>query len=183
MPRIKPIRPDEAPAQSRTLLDGVQKALGITPNLMATLAHSPAALQSYLGFGQALSGGVLPGTTREQLAVAVAGENSCGYCASAHTLLGGKAGVKADELALNLRGESNDPHTAAAIQFARTVVSKRGFVSDADLAAVRHAGYSEAEIVEIIATVALNIFSNYFNHIAQTEIDFPVVEVPEPAAV
>ncbi len=182
MPRIKPVDPDQVPAKSKPLLEGVRQKLGITPNLMTTLAHSPAALQAYLGFGQALSGASLPGKLREQIAVAVAGENSCGYCASAHTLLAGKAGVPGDEAARNLRGESSDPRTAAALDFARTIVKKRGHVPDAALRSVRAAGFTEAEVIEIIATVAVNIFTNYFNHVAQTEIDFPVVDVPEPVA-
>lgn len=182
MPRIKPVDPNQVPAKSKPLLQGVQQALGMTPNLMATLAHSPAALQSYLGFGQALSGASLSGKIREQIAIAVAGESACGYCASAHTVLAGKVGVAAEEAARNLRGESNDSRTAAALEFARAIVRKRGFVSDADLQAVRAAGFADAEVVEIVATVAVNIFTNYFNHIAQTEIDFPVVAVREPLA-
>ncbi len=182
MPRINPVQGTEIPARSKPLLAGVQKALGMTPNLMATLAHSPAALQSYLGFGQALGSASLSAKIREQIAIAVAGENSCGYCASAHTLLAKGAGVDAEEAARNLRGESVDPRTAAALEFARTIVKKRGHISDEALRDVRSAGYSEAEVVEIIATVAVNIFTNYFNHIAQTEIDFPVVAVREPVA-
>lgn len=183
MPRIKPVQGSDVPAKSQPLLQGVQKALGMTPNLMATLAHSPAALQSYLGFGQALGSASLSGKVREQIALAVAGENSCGYCASAHTVLAEKAGVAGEEAARNLDGDSSDRQTRAALTFARAIVSKRGFVNDSDLAAVRAAGYSEAQLVEIIATVALNIFTNYFNHVAQTDIDFPEVAVREPVAV
>ncbi len=183
MPRISPLKGNDVPAKSKPLLEGVRKALGMTPNLMATLAHSPAALQSYLGFGQALGGASLTGKEREQIALAVAGENSCGYCASAHTALAKKAGVDAAEATCNLNAESNDPRTQAALRFAQAVVSKRGFVSDADVAAVRAAGYSDAQIIEIIATVALNIFTNYFNHVVQTEIDFPEVAVREPVGV
>ena len=180
MPRIKPLLTSKAPAESQPLLEGVQKSFGITPNLMATLAHSPAALQSYLGFGQALSKASLSPAIREQLALAIAGENSCGYCASAHTLLGKNAGVDAPELTRNLAGNSSDPSVQAAIDFALAIVTKRGWVDDDDLASIRAAGYSEGEVVEIIAVVAQNIFSNYFNHISGAEIDFPEVKVPEP---
>lgn len=183
MPRIKPLLTTDAPEKSRALLESVKKSLGITPNLMATLAHSPAALQSYLGFGQALSSASLSPALREQLAVAIAGESSCGYCASAHTLLGTNAGVEAEELAHNLTGNSGEPSVQAAIDFALAIVSKRGWVDDADLDRVRAAGFSEGEIVEIVAVVAINTFSNYFNHIAGTEIDFPEVKVPEPLTI
>jgi uncharacterized peroxidase-related enzyme len=183
MPRINPVTESNTPARSKPLIEGVRKGLGLVPNIMATMAHSPAALQAYLGFGQALGGGKLSGALREQIAVAVAGENSCGYCASAHTALGKKSGVQADELARNLRGESADPRTQAALDFARTVVIKRGHIADADLSAVRQAGYGDDEVIEIIAVVAINIFTNYFNHIADTAIDFPKVAVPEPASV
>ena len=177
MPRIHPINSEEAGPKSRALLESVQKSLGMTPNMMSTLAHSPAALQSYLGFSQALSGAEIGPDLREQIALAVAGENGCAYCASAHTLLGGKSGVGADELERNLRGRSGDPRTQAALDFARAIVARRGLVEDADVAAIRRAGFSEGAIVEVIATVALNIFTNYFNHVTDPEIDFPVVEV------
>jgi AhpD family alkylhydroperoxidase len=104
-----------------------------------------------------------------------AGENECNYCASAHTLMGKGAGVAPAELAANLRGTSGNAKTQAALNFAKVIVAERGRVADADLAEVRAAGYSEAEITEIVATVAANIFTNYFNHIADTEVDFPLV--------
>jgi uncharacterized peroxidase-related enzyme len=183
MARIKALRSDEASPKSKALLEGVQKGLGMTPNLMATIAHSPAALGGYLGFGQALGSGTLSASLREQIAVAVAGENSCGYCASAHTLLGKGAGVEASELASNLGGQSSDERTQAALDFALAIVTKRGWVSDADLAAVRGAGFSEGDLVEIVAAVAVNVFTNYFNHVADTDIDFPEVAVREPVGV
>ena len=182
MTRIAPVTAETASPKAQTLLDGVQKSLGIVPNMMATIAHSPATLQAYLGFGQALGGGTLGGKLREQVALAVAGENSCEYCASAHTAIGGNLGLDADELSRNLQGASQDPKTEAALTFARTVVDKRGWVSDADVQAVRDAGYTEGEIVELIGTVVINIFTNYFNHIAQTDVDFPKVAVGAPAA-
>jgi len=163
------------------MLDGVEKALGMTPNLMKTLAHSPAALDGYLKFGAALGGGTLSAAVREQIAIAVAGANSCGYCASAHTALGKKFGVDDAELNRNLRGESRDAKLQAALEFSRSVVEKRGFVDDREVEALRAAGCDDGEIVEIIANIAHNIFTNYFNHIAQTKIDFPEVSVPEPA--
>jgi uncharacterized peroxidase-related enzyme len=176
MPRLTALATTEAPAAAQPLLENVRRSLGLVPNLLATLAHSPAALQSYLSFSQAIGGASLSATLREQIALAVAGENTCDYCASAHTALGKAAGIPDDELALNLRGDSNDAKAKAALDFSRDIVLRRGRVSDKSLAAVRGAGFSEAEIVEIVVTVALNIFTNYFNHVAETEIDFPVVD-------
>lgn len=183
MARIAPITDQHADPKARTLLQGVNKALGLTPNMMATMAHSPASLEAYLGFGQALGGGTLGGPLREQIALAVAGANTCEYCASAHSALGAAQGLDRDELARNLGGSSQDARTEAVLGFARTVVAKRGFVSDEDVSAVRAAGLGEGEIVEIIATVAINIFTNYFNHIAETEVDFPLVTLSEGVAV
>lgn len=177
MARITPIDPHVAAGGTKSLLEGVRKALGTVPNLMSTMAHSPATLQAYLGFGQALGGGELGGRLREQIALAVAGANACEYCASAHTQLGKGQGVDERELAANLGAGSSDVRTDAALKFARAVVVKRGFVSDEDVEAVRAAGFGDGEIVEIVGVVAINVFTNYFNHVAQTENDFPRVEV------
>lgn len=182
MPRISPIDPKTATGRAKDLLDGVQAALGATPNLMRTLAQAPEALDAYLGLSKSLSSGSFTNAQKEQLALAIAGENSCDYCASAHTFLGRNAGIAEDELANNLHGRSNDPHMQAALSLARAVVAKRGFVSDKDLADARRAGVSDAQIVEIVAEVARNIFTNYFNHVAQTEIDFPHVSAGEAEA-
>ena len=179
MPRIQPIELDQAHPKAKALLEGVHKSLGITPNLMRTLAQSPATLEAMIGFRKALSGASISPQLREQIALTVAGENSCGYCASAHTAVGTKLGVDTDELAANLKGLSSDHKTEAALEFARRIVIERGWVSDDDLRHVREAGYSEGEITEIVAAVAQNLFSNYFNHIADTDVDFPRVEVPQ----
>jgi uncharacterized peroxidase-related enzyme len=182
MPRISPVDPSTATGRTKDLLDGVQAALGATPNLMRTLAQEPAALDAYLGLGKSLSGGTFTKAQQEQIALAVAGENHCNYCASAHTLLGRNAGVAEDELAANLQGRSADQHTQALLTLARTIVSRRGFVSDEALVEARHAGVSDAEIVQLVAEVSKNIFTNYLNHVARTEVDFPHVSAGEEEA-
>ena len=179
MPRIAPLELDEAPGKSKSLLESVHKALGMAPNLMRTLAHSPVALEAYLSFGRILGGGSLGARLREQIALTVAGVNGCDYCAAAHTALGERAGIQPDELRANLSATSTDPRTQAALQFARRVVETRGLVSDDELARVRAAGFNEGDIAEIVGVIALNVFSNYFNHVAQTELDFPGVQVRE----
>ena len=182
MPRLQPVDPDKAQGKAKTLLDGFQKSFGMTPNLIRTLAHSPAALDAYLGSLKALSGGSLDPALREVLALAVAAENDCQYCIAAHTAIGKRLGVDDAELTENRAGRSADPQVAAALRFAQSIVATRGWVGDDDLRQIREAGYSDGEIVEIIATVGLNVFSNYFDHIAQIEIDFPPVDAGEQAA-
>lgn len=183
MQRIPALTPAAAPASSKSMLEAVHKKLGMVPNLIKTFAHSPAALRYYLDGSEALSGGVLPAALREQIALVTAGANECDYCASAHTLMGKGAGLTASEMADNLRGHSGNTKTRAALEFAAAVVATRGQVSDDQLQAVRAAGYADAEVVEIVANVVANIFTNYFNHVAGTVIDFPVVKATESALV
>lgn len=173
-PHIPPVHPDQAGAAG-DVLGAVRASLGRVPNIFATMAHSPAVLQGYLAFSGALGEGRLSAALREQIALTVAGENACDYCASAHTALARGAGVSADEAARNLRGEASDDRAAVILAFTRTVVRERGHVSSADLEALRSADVDDAELVEIIANIAANLFTNYFNHVAGTEIDFPAV--------
>ncbi|MEQ8816530.1 MAG: carboxymuconolactone decarboxylase family protein [Thalassobaculum sp.] len=167
---------EAAPAAARPLLEGVKKMLGSVPNLFRIAANSPAALEGYLGLNGALAKGSLKPQTRERIALAVAQFNGCDYCLSAHAYLGKNLAKLDDaEIAANRRGTSNDPQAAAAVRFAVKLVRDRGQVTDADVAAVRMAGYGEAEIVEIVAHVALNTLTNYLNEALGTPIDFPVV--------
>ena len=181
MPRISPVNRDSADVATGRLLDSVQKKLGIVPNLVATMANSPAVANAYLGFSQALSTGTLPARLREQLALVVGETNGCQYCVAAHTALGKGAGLSEGETCDARRAVAADDKERAALEFARTIVTDRGHVSDDDVDDVRQAGYTDGEIGEIVAHVALNIFTNYFNHVAGTEVDFPAV--PELAAV
>jgi uncharacterized peroxidase-related enzyme len=175
--RITAIDPATAQGKARELLDGVQRRLGLTPNMMRTMARSPAALEAYLAFGGALAGGALPAKFREQLALAVAEENGCDYCAAAHTALGRMVGLTDEQAAAARRGEGTDAKVGAAIRLARSLLERRGDVGDADLAPARAAGFGNGEIAEVVAHVALNVYTNYFNQLARTEIDFPKVEL------
>lgn len=166
----------DAPAASHGLLDAVNKQLGVVPNLFRLVGNSPAALEGYLSLMGALAKGELSAPTRERIALAVAEINGCDYCLSAHTYLGKNVAKLDDaELTANRNGGSNDPKAAAAVLFAKQVTDARGRVSNADLEAVKAAGYSEAAVIEIVLNVALNIWTNYVNTVADTEIDFPVV--------
>jgi uncharacterized peroxidase-related enzyme len=176
MQNLKSVDPAAATGQTKQIFEGLQKSLGTVPNLMRTLANSPAALNAYMSFNAALSEAALSPKLREQLAIAVANMNTCDYCLSAHNALGKLAGLSADELALAQNAEAADPKAGAALRFAAAVVRKRGVLGTADVKALRDAGFTDGEIAETVAVVAINIFTNYFNHIAGTEIDFPVVK-------
>ena len=171
-----PATVDEAPAASRPLLDAVKKQLGIVPNLFRLVSNSTVALDGYLAMNGALNKGTLPAATRERIALAVAEINGCNYCLSAHTYLARNVAKLDDsEITANRSGASNDPKADAAVRFAAKITSSRGHIADADLSAVRLAGYDDAQIIEIVQHVALNTFTNYMNEVAATDIDFPVV--------
>tara|TARA_R110002012_G_scaffold77282_8_gene195627 strand:+ start:126117 stop:126722 length:606 start_codon:yes stop_codon:yes gene_type:complete len=183
MPRIPtPATIDAAPAAARPMLEAVKKQLGSAPNLFRITANSPAALEGYLGLNGALAKGALDAATRERIALAVAQINGCRYCLAAHTYLGKNVAKLGDaEIAANRNGRSSDPKANAAVAFATKVTRDRGAISDADFDAVRAAGYSDAEIVEIVAHVALNTLTNYINEVFGTEVDFPAVPVTQAA--
>jgi uncharacterized peroxidase-related enzyme len=177
MNRITIPTTDQTPAASLPLLDAVKKQLGVVPNLMKLVGNSPAALEGYLSLNTALGKGMIDAKTRERIALAIAEINGCSYCLSAHTYLGKNVAKLDDaEILANRNGNSSDPKAAAAVHFAVRVALERGHVADADISAVKAAGYSNAEIVEIVLHVALNTLTNYVNEVAQTEIDFPQVK-------
>ena len=173
---------EEAPQASRKLLEAVKHQLGVVPNLFRLVATSPAALEGYLGMSGALGHGALPPATRERIALAVAEVNGCFYCLSAHTYLARNVARLDDaEITANRSGASNDPKADAAVRFAAQVTQARGHVDAAALQAVRTAGYTDAQVIEIVQHVALNTWTNYVNEVFATDIDFPVV-TPRQAA-
>jgi uncharacterized peroxidase-related enzyme len=182
MSRIHPINPESASGKAKELLDAVQRQLGLVPNMTRAMANSPAVLEGYLSLSGALGKGSLSAKSREQIALTVAQTNECDYCLAAHSTIGKMVGLSVDQILDSRRGTSVDPKTDAMIQFARHVVDERGRVSDANIAQVRAAGLDDGAIAEIVANVALNIFTNYFNHVAETEIDFPRAEPVAQAA-
>jgi uncharacterized peroxidase-related enzyme len=168
---------ETSPEAAQPLLQAVKKQLGIVPNLFRVVGNSPAALEGYLGLNGALAKGSLEAPTRERIALAVAEVNGCDYCLSAHAYLGKNIAKLSDvEIAANRSGGSTDRKADAAVQFAVKLVEARGHVSDTDIRAVKQAGYTDAQIVEIVLHVALNTLTNYVNVVAETEIDFPVVK-------
>ncbi len=183
MPRIPtPATVADAPEAARPLLDGVAKQLGSVPNMFRSIALSPQALEGHLSLFGALSHGTLPPATRERIALAVAEVNGCSYCLSAHTYIGRNLAKLDDaEITANRNGASNDPKADAAVRFAAKVARVRGHVTDDDFAAVKSAGYTDAQVIEIVQHVALNSWTNFFNEVFQTEIDFPVVTARKAA--
>lgn len=181
MSRLTVPAADAAPEAARPLLDAVKGQLGSVPNLFRLVGNSPAALEGFLALSGAL-GRTLDNRTRNRIAIATAQVNGCDYCLSAHSYLGANlAKLDAAEIAANRQGHSQDPKADAALVFARKVAESRGKVADADIAAVRLAGFSDAQIVEIVANVALNVLTNLVNNVAETDIDFPVVRAAEAA--
>ena len=159
------------------MLDAIFKKLGVVPNLFRVFALSPATLEGLLGLSGALSK-TLDVKTRERIAIAVANVNGCDYCLSAHTYIGlNLAKITPEDAEQSRKGSSTDPKAAAAVRFAVKVAQNRGKVTDADVAAVKLAGYSEAQIVDIVGVVAENVLTNFLNNVAQTDIDFPVVHI------
>jgi len=166
---------DDAPEAAQPLLRNVEKMLGSAPNMFRLIGTSPAALEGYLGLNGALAKGKLPAATRERIALAVAEVNGCSYCLAAHSYLGSHFAKLSDqEIEANRRGRSSDAKADAAVAFAAAIVRERGHVSSDAIEAVRNAGYSDDQIVEIAVHVALNTLTNYVNEVFQTKIDFPV---------
>lgn len=181
MSRISIPTLDNSPEESKPTLNAIHKQLGSVPNLFRLLGKSPAALNGYASFQGALSKS-LDVKTRERIAIAVSQVNGCDYCLSAHTYLGlNLARISPEEIALNRQGASTDPKANAAVHFAYLVASERGHINEAEIIKVRDAGYSDAQIIEIVALVAENTFTNYLNEVAKTDIDFPEVKSSEAA--
>ena len=182
MSRIQAIDPDQAPASARPSLDAVQASLGGIPNLFRVATNSTAALDALVSTIGALSKGTLSAATREAIALAVAEANGCEYCLSAHAALGTGAGLSQADIDDARHGRAADPKLNATLDFSRNLVINRGHPTDTEVQQLRRAGVTDGEILEIVAHVAFNIFTNYLNQTADTQIDFPIVRVGLPIA-
>jgi len=177
-----PVSIEAAPAASQGGLAAVKKQLGMVPNLFRLVSNSPAALEGYLGLSAALSKGAIAAATAERIALAVAETNGCSYCLSAHTYLAKNLAKLDDgEITANRSGTSTDIKADAAVRFAAKVARERGHVGEADVTALKAAGYDNAQVIEIVMHVALNTWTNYINEVAKTDIDFPVVATRKAA--
>lgn len=184
MIRLKAVSPEEATGKTKELFNGIQSKLHMVPNMMRTMGSSSAVLEGYLNLSGALSHGTLGAKTGELIALTVAESNACDYCLSAHSFIGEKlVGIDVPSLASAREGNSSNQKINAALKFAQALVTKKGSVNDDDVKEVKTAGYTDGEVGEIVAHVALNIFTNYINKTANTVIDFPVVKSFERAVV
>lgn len=177
MSRINVIDHTNANTEQKELLDAIQNQLGMVPNFLKVFANSPAALRAFLGLHGIAGEGSLDEQTRERIALALAQQNACQYCVSAHTAIGRKTGLSGSEIEANRAGGSEDSKAAAAVKFARALAEHSGNITTAELLEVRNAGYSESDIVEIITHVGMNTLTNILGKASRVEIDFPEVEL------
>lgn len=182
MARLTQVTDQNATPAAAALFSAITSKVGKVPNLYRVAANQPAVLKGLLGLGETLSEGNFDAPTREAIALTVAGANTCDYCASAHSAISKSLKVDQGEIDARLRGQSSDPRLQAILTLATAIVDKRGFATDADLDSARQAGLSDGDIVEVIGNVAANIFTNYINHVGQTDIDFPVVRTERVTA-
>jgi uncharacterized peroxidase-related enzyme len=173
--RISAVDPAAAQGQAKELLTTVKSKFGTVPNALKTMANSAAALEGYMSLSSALNKGVLPATTREQIALSVSQTNGCEYCLAAHSLTGKLAGLQPDQIVAARRGKGTDPKSQAVLALTQNILERKGKVSDEQLADARVAGLSDAELVEIVGNVAVMTFTNFLNNVAQTNVDFPRV--------
>jgi uncharacterized peroxidase-related enzyme len=182
MSRFNLVTQDNANAEQQALLDAIEDQLGMVPNFLRVLAHSPDALKAFLGLHGIAGAGSLDTQTRERIALVVAQDNSCEYCVSAHTAIGRKAGLSGVEIDANRAGTSHDTKAAVAVAFAQAVNTNLGEVTQAEFDAVRAAGYDDAQIFEIITHVGMNILTNLIGKASRIDIDFPKVALHQKAA-
>lgn len=180
MSRLNAVTLETATGKTKELFEGINKKLGRVPNVFQLMGNSPAALEAYLKMSEALAGGMLDAKLRELIAISVAETNVCEYCLSAHTAIGKSVGLTDEELSLAREQRSNDAKYNACLRFVRIMVTSRAEMNDSDLNDLKAAGFSDGEVAEIIANVGLNLYTNYFNHIAKPEVDFPKVKTAFP---
>lgn len=175
MTRTIALTPDQVPDASKSTLEAFTKNIGFTPNMMASFAASPIAFNAWASLLGSLSK-ALDVKTRDSIGLAVSEVNGCDYCLTVHSFTAEHmAKLPPEEIILARKGHAIDPKRDAAVQFARKVIETRGKVDDNDLKAVRDAGYSEANVMEIVALVAMYSLTNFFNNVFDPEKDFPAV--------
>lgn len=175
MPRIPVHTVGSAPAASRTELAGLESKFGKVLNIHGEMAHSPVVLQAYVALQQVIAEhGTFDGRTREAIALAVGNVDECSYCQAAHTAGGRAAGLSDDEM-LQVRrdGVDFDAKLAALLTLAREMTANTGSVQDTSWHLALEAGWSDTELTELTTHVSLNLFTNYFNHLVDTDLDLP----------
>lgn len=175
MSYINLANPANVNGSHKELFEQINGAFGTVPNMFKAIGNSEAALQAMFGFFGALGKGKLSKQLGEQVAVRIADINRCEYCLAAHTVLGQGAGATAEAMSAAQVGKSNDTRTQAALVFAEKVVKSRAQLSQADVTELKNAGFDDEEVAELLAHIALNIFTNYTNVAFDVEVDFPKV--------
>jgi uncharacterized peroxidase-related enzyme len=178
MSTITALAVSEAPVAAQPVLEQVKRMLGRVPNMYGVMAHSPAVLEAYVQFNNALRKGSLGAPMAERIALAAAEYNGCSYCLSAHSFLGAKAGLSETDLLDARNMTAKDDKTTVGMMFTHKMLAAPQSLSAADVQVLRQAGYTDGETLEIIANVVRNIFTNYLNVVAGTEVDWPVVVHP-----
>ncbi len=172
MPRLDIVTKETAIGKQKELLESIEQAKGRVPNILGSMAQSPVVLEFYLQSSAVLANCKLDAKTREAIALTCAAANSCDYCSAAHTAIGKGVGMSEQEISSALKSESSDPKVAALLTFTEKVVKQNGEMSDGDVDALTSAGVTQEEVAELIAVIGINMFTNYFNHINQTVVDF-----------
>jgi uncharacterized peroxidase-related enzyme len=175
MPRISAIDPQQAQGEAQDFLAAIQGKFNATPNFFRTIAHAPAMGRAFAAFNAALTGTRLSTEQRELIALTQAGFHGCPYCSAYHVYAAGKAGVSKAQAMAWLQGAASVPSDQALARFVRAVLAQRGRLSDADLQSFAQAGFDEGHMVEVMAVISANVFTNFINLAAQTEVDFPAV--------
>lgn len=170
--KVKPIEPAEASPELGDIYQGLEAKMGMIPNIFKNMGNSPAVLKAYLGLSGATQELSLSPALREKIALVVGEENNCDYCVAAHTVIAKGVGLSDEETVAARQGSDEDPKEAAIIQFAKSIVANKGWPEESSVAEIRAQGVSDQELVEIILVTCVNIFTNYFNHITEPEIDF-----------
>ncbi|MBC7912681.1 MAG: carboxymuconolactone decarboxylase family protein [Pyrinomonadaceae bacterium] len=178
MSKIKTVTQETTSDAAKSTMEMVKGKLGRVPNMYQVMANSPAVLEAYVKFNGALSGGTLGSKMAELIALATAEENTCSYCLSAHSFLGAKVGLSEQQILSGRAFESEDPKIKAGLLFTKKMLVSPKGISSADIDPLRNAGYSDGDILEIVANVIRNIFTNYINIISETEVDWPVIVKP-----
>ncbi len=177
MSRINVVERESATQEQSELFDAIVGQLGMLPNFLKVFANSPSALKAFLGLHSIANEGSLDTATKERIALALAEQNACEYCVSAHTAIGSKAGLSGAEIEANRAGSSHDAKAAVAVKFAKSLAENNGEVTTSEILEARKAGYSESDIVEIITHVGMNVLTNILGKASRVEIDFPKVSL------
>jgi uncharacterized peroxidase-related enzyme len=173
MSRVKLIADPEVAGTVAEHYATIRAQHGGIPNIFRAMANSPAVLEGFLGLARAAKKSSIPAVLSEKIALSVGQINRCRYCISAHAVAAGNAGLTSEEISAARRGDSSDPREQAILTFVRLIVENRGWVSDEQVQMLRSVGVSDKELVEIVLLVSTNMFTNYFNHVTEPEVDFP----------